>query len=62
MQSSPVDDAYKKEIEGEVYFLRAMAYFYLVRLYGDVTLHTEAPTSLSEVYGPRADSGSYIAR
>lgn len=55
MQSSPVDDAYKKEIEGEVYFLRAMAYFYLVRLYGDVTLHTEAPTSLSEVYGPRAD-------
>ena len=55
MQSSPVDDAYKKEIEGEVYFLRAMAYFYLVRLYGDVTLHTEAPTLLSEVYGPRAD-------
>ncbi len=53
MQSSPVDDAYKTEIEGEVYFLRAMAYFYLVRLYGDVTLHTQAPTSFKEVDGPR---------
>ena len=53
MKSSPVDEDYKKEIEGEVYFLRAMAYFYLVRLYGDVSLHTEAPTSLSEVYSAR---------
>ena len=53
LESSPVDEAYKKEIEGEALFLRAMSYFYLVRLYGDVTLRTEAPMTTDEAYGPR---------
>ena len=53
MKDSPVDKSYVEEIEGEVYFIRAMAHFYLVRLYGDVSLHTEAPTTTAEVYTHR---------
>ena len=53
LKDSPVEESYKREIEGEALFLRAMSYFYLVRLYGDVTLRTTAPTSLDEVYGIR---------
>lgn len=55
LKDSSVDESFKKEIEGEVYFLRAMSYFYLVRLYGDVTLHTEAPEDFDRIYGPRED-------
>ncbi|MEO6916447.1 MAG: RagB/SusD family nutrient uptake outer membrane protein, partial [Chitinophagaceae bacterium] len=32
----------KKSLRGEAYFLRALYYFYLVRLYGDIPLITEA--------------------
>ena len=53
LDNSPVDEAYKKEIAGETYFLRAMAYFYLVRLYGDVSLHLTAPSTTEEVYKER---------
>ena len=35
---NPMDEAQKKRILGEAQFLRAWAYFYLVRLYGDVPL------------------------
>jgi len=38
---TPMDEAQKKRILGEAQFLRAWAYFYLVRLYGDVPLITE---------------------
>jgi hypothetical protein len=38
---TPMDAAQKKKILGEARFLRAWAYFYLVRLYGDVPLITE---------------------
>ena len=55
MGDSPVDEAYKSQIAGEVYFLRAMTYFYLVRLYGDVTLHLKAPLTHEEVYGIRTN-------
>lgn len=37
---NPMDAAQKKRILGEAQFLRAWAYFYLVRLYGDVPLIT----------------------
>lgn len=52
---SSVDEDYVKEIKGEVYFLRAMSYFYLVRLYGDVSLHLTAPlnTTADQLYKPR---------
>ena len=53
--NSPVDENYVEEIKGEIYFLRAMAYFYLVRLYGDVTLNLTAPSSSDDetMYKPR---------
>lgn len=38
LPASPVDDAYKLEIEAEAKFLRAVAYFCLVRFYGDTPL------------------------
>lgn len=49
MEHSPVKEEYKAEIEGEVLFLRAMSYFYLVRLYGDVSLYLDAPDSSDEI-------------
>ncbi|MBE6216399.1 MAG: RagB/SusD family nutrient uptake outer membrane protein [Bacteroidales bacterium] len=55
VKDSPVDAAYIEKIVGEVYFVRAMAYFYLVRIWGDVSLHLEAPVGISseELYKPR---------
>ncbi|WP_207515115.1 RagB/SusD family nutrient uptake outer membrane protein [Longitalea luteola] len=35
-----MDEAKKKQVLGEAQFLRAWSYFYLVRLFGDVPLHT----------------------
>ena len=59
----PVDEPYKKEIEGEVLFFRAMAYFYLVRLYGDVSLYTEVPENTSEIeYRPRENFWTVYCR
>lgn len=55
LPTSVVEDSYKTEIEGEVHFLRAMAYFYLVRLYGDVSLNTVAASTLEEVHSTRAN-------
>ena len=34
----PVDEVFKSKVEGECKFYRALAYFYLVRMYGDVPL------------------------
>ena len=64
MENSPVDEAYKNEVRGEVYFLRAMAYFYLVRLYGDVTLVTEAPVNASSdnLHRPRENFWTVYAQ
>jgi len=39
---NPMDEAQKKRILGEAQFLRAWAYFYLVRLFGDVPLITHS--------------------
>ena len=39
----------REEIRGEVLFIRAMAYFYLVRLYGDVSLYLDAPDSSDQI-------------
>lgn len=41
---------------GEARFIRALHYFHLVRLFGDVPLITEVPTSVAEAEGsPRVD-------
>jgi hypothetical protein len=45
---TPMDEAQKKRIIGEAQFLRAWAYFYLVRLYGDVPLILQPVDALSE--------------
>lgn len=62
--NSPVDEAYKNEIIGETYFVRAMAYFYLVRLYGDVSLITVAPKTpdSNELYRPRENFWTVYAQ
>lgn len=44
---SPMDEAQKKKIIGEAQFLRAWAYFYLVRLWGDVPLMLTPVTATS---------------
>lgn len=55
LKDSPVEEGYKSEIEGEAFFIRAMAYFWLVRLYGDVSLVSSAPKTVEDIYKPRED-------
>ncbi|MCQ2183916.1 MAG: RagB/SusD family nutrient uptake outer membrane protein [Bacteroidales bacterium] len=54
LPGSPVAQSYKDEIEGEARFLRAVLYFTLVRIYGDVPLWLHPATSQDDVYLPRA--------
>lgn len=49
---TPMDAAQKAKILGEARFLRAWAYFYLVRLWGDVPLITGPQTATSEDFAP----------
>lgn len=47
-----MDEAQKKRILGEAHFLRAWAYFYAVRLWGDVPVITKPQTIYSEDFSP----------
>lgn len=47
MEPLNINAAYKTRVKGELYFLRAFAYFYLVRLYGDVPIRLKA-TALTD--------------
>ncbi|WP_425637836.1 RagB/SusD family nutrient uptake outer membrane protein [Algoriphagus yeomjeoni] len=49
---TPMDAAQKTKILGEARFLRAWAYFYAVRLWGDVPLITIPQTASSENFRP----------
>jgi len=49
---NPMDPAQKKRILGEAQFLRAWAYFDLVRLWGDVPLITQPQTASSKDFYP----------
>ncbi len=49
---TPMDEALKKRKLGEAQFLRAWAYFYAVRLWGDVPLVTKPQTATSEDFYP----------
>ncbi|HKZ39084.1 MAG TPA: RagB/SusD family nutrient uptake outer membrane protein, partial [Chryseolinea sp.] len=49
---TPMDDAQKKRILGEAKFFRAWAYFYAVRLWGDIPLITTPQTATSEDFYP----------
>lgn len=45
----------KNRIHGEAYFIRALSYFNLVRLFGKVSLITEPVTSYENAHVPRTD-------
>lgn len=49
---TPMDEAQKTSILGEAYFLRAWAYFYAVRLWGDVPLILTPQSASSEDFFP----------
>lgn len=49
---NPMDEGIKNRVLGEAYFLRAWAYFYLVRLWGDVPLITTNQNLQSEDFYP----------
>jgi starch-binding outer membrane protein, SusD/RagB family len=53
---NPMDEAMRKRIMGEAYFLRAWSYFYLVRLWGDVPLITASQTTASPDFFPNRAS------
>lgn len=53
MPDSPVDQAYKNEIEGEVRFIRAWQYFAAVRVWGDIPLIVSTPKNIDETDAPR---------
>jgi len=47
MEPLNINAAYKARVKGELYFLRAFSYFYLVRLFGDVPLRLKS-TALTD--------------
>ena len=53
LPGSPVDQTFKDEIESEARLIRAINYFALVRLYGDVPLVTETAKNILETPSPR---------
>lgn len=57
---TPMDENQKKKVLGEARFLRAWAYFNLVRLWGDVPLITLPQTASSEDFRPAPSSKESI--
>lgn len=55
LPDSPVGESYKKEIEAEARFYRAVLYFTLVRLYADVPLILVPATNEAETANPRTN-------
>lgn len=53
---TPMDEAQKTKILGEARFLRSWAYFYAVRLWGDIPLITTPQTASSEDFSPAPTS------
>lgn len=54
LDQSPLPPEVKNRGYGEAYFMRAFAYYYLVRLFGGVPLHTKATDISSDFYLPRS--------
>jgi hypothetical protein len=57
---TPMDAVRKNQILGEARFLRAWAYFYLVRLYGDVPLISVPQSSTSEDFYPSRTASEQV--
>lgn len=53
LPDSPVDEAYKLEIEAEARFIRAIMYYTAVRLWGDVPIIKTSPKVESQLYNSR---------
>ena len=51
-----MDSAEKSKLLGEVLFLRAFYYYYLVRLYGDIPCITEVISTNSPDFYPKRSS------
>ena len=49
---SGVDKNIRSRLLGEAYFMRALYYFYLVRIFGDLPKITEVQSELAELYPP----------
>ncbi|WP_081659302.1 RagB/SusD family nutrient uptake outer membrane protein [Pedobacter glucosidilyticus] len=63
LQTLPGNEtALKNQFLGEAYFLRALHYFNLVRLYGDVPLVTVEPTNVNQLYIPRTPAAQVFAQ
>lgn len=55
LPASPVDQEYKDQIEAEARFVRAEAYFHLVRRWGNVPVHLTVPKNVEQTNGRRED-------
>ena len=53
LPKSPVDQAYKNEIDGEARFMRAFHYFLLAGCWGDVPIYERSVTGIDDVYRER---------
>jgi hypothetical protein len=53
LADAEIDEAAKKDIEGQAKFLRAFNYFKLVRYFGEVPLYLKEVTTASEAFLPR---------
>ncbi len=53
LKTSPVNEDYKREIEAEARFLRAVNYFFAVRMFGDVPLFTEPRSTEADSHSKR---------
>ncbi len=53
---NPMDDAQKQKVLGQAHFLRAWAYFYAVRMWGDIPLISEPQTASSPDFLPTRNS------
>ncbi len=53
LPDSPVDEGFKKEIEAEARFIRAIFYYTAVRIWGDVPLIKSSPVESEDLYNPR---------
>lgn len=57
---NPMDETARKKVLGEARFLRAMAYFYAVRMWGDVPLILKSQTPQSADFSPSRTSTEQV--
>jgi hypothetical protein len=62
MDNLSFDEAFEQRVYGEAHFLRGLAYFYLVQLYGGVPLVTSPVNSGSDFYKPRNSADEVYAQ